>query len=50
MKMAKDVMLVAAGGALVLAYQKYGDKVKKEACKVVDNTMDKVNKKLECKG
>ena len=46
--MAKDIMLVAAGGAL--AYQKYGDKVKKEACKVVDNTMDKVNKKLECKG
>ena len=27
MKMAKDIMLVAAGGALVLAYQKYGDKV-----------------------
>ena len=48
MKMAKDAMLIMAGALGVLAYQKYGNSVKRKVSKVVDDTMDKVSKKLEC--
>ncbi len=48
MKMAKDAMLIAAGAIGVLAYQKYSEPIKKKVGKMVDNTMDKVSKKLEC--
>lgn len=48
MKMAKDAMLIMAGALGVLAYQKYGNSVKRKVSKVVDDTMDKVGKKLEC--
>lgn len=48
MRMAKDAMLVTAGVLGVLAYQKYGNSVKKKVSKAVDDTMDKVSKKLEC--
>lgn len=50
MKMAKSVMLIASGALGVLAYQKYGDKMKNKMDKVVDDTMDKVSKKLERMG
>ena len=46
MKLTKDAMLVAAGALGVLAYQRYGNKVKNNALKMMDNTMDKMSKKM----
>lgn len=48
MRFAKDAMLIGLGAIGVLTYQRYGNRFKKEVEKVVDCTMDKVSKKLEC--
>ena len=46
MKLTKDAMLIVAGALGVLAYQRYGNKVKNNALKMMDNTMDKMSKKM----
>lgn len=47
MKIAKDMALVAAGMGAVIAYQKYSKPAMKKIKKVVDNTMDCVDEKLD---
>ena len=47
MKFTKSAMLIGLGALGVLAYQKYGDTMKDKACDVVDNTMNKISKKMD---
>ena len=47
MKIAKDMALVAAGMGMLCLYQKYNKPVMKKMKKIVDNTMDSVNEKLD---
>lgn len=42
----KSAMLIGLGALGVLAYQRYGGAVKDKACEVVDNTMNKIGKKM----
>ena len=47
MKIAKDMALVAAGMGMLYAYQKYSKPVMQKMKKVVDNTMECMDKKLD---
>jgi len=47
MKFTKSAMLIGLGALGVLAYQKYGETMKDKACEAVDNTMNKISKKMD---
>ena len=47
MKWTKSVMLIGLGAIGVLAYQRYGDAMKDKATDIVDNTMNKISKKMD---
>ena len=47
MKWTKSAMLIGLGALGVLAYQRYGDTMKDKATDIVDNTMNKISKKMD---
>lgn len=47
MKWTKSAMLIGLGAIGVLAYQRYGDIMKEKATDIVDNTMNKIGKKMD---
>ena len=47
MKWTKSAMLIGLGAIGVLAYQRYGDTMKEKATDIVDNTMNKISKKMD---
>lgn len=47
MKIAKSMMLMAAGAGAVLAYQKYSKPVMDKMQNLMDDALDKVNEKLD---
>ena len=47
MKWTKSAMLIGLGALGVLAYQRYGDTMKEKATDIVDNTMNKISKKMD---